>query len=341
MKITSKQFIYEIKNHSIDNIPKISLIFGDDLGLVKSLAKSLENKISNGDELALEHISANSIVDDPSILFDSVFAVSMFSSLKIIMIDDFIDLGQKVKKLNDTLIELLDMQDKLEDTYVIIPALGLDNASSLVKKYEKDSLAACVRCFVDSNFDIKKVALDFFAEKNKTLDTKALIFLQNSLGNDRLITLQELEKLDIYTLDKSEVSLQDCLDCIVSADSVNVFKFCDSVGLKDKNNAQKYLFMLNEEGYDYAMILSSLSRHLKRILIVKSAVEKNSSTALSEMTKLKPPVFFAKDEFAQQVDNFDLQTLENAVLNFVELQTKTRLNPQTAQTTIENFIFNL
>lgn len=341
MKINAKQFSFDIKNNDVENQPKISLIFGDDSGLVKSLANDLVKKTSAGDELAIERISANTIIDQPSALFDSAFAVSMFSNLKVILIDDFIDLGQKVRKLNETLVELLDMQGQLEETYIIIPALGVDNSSSLVKKYEKDSAAACVRCFVDSNFDLKKVILEHFADKQKSVDTKALIYLQNSLGNDRLITMQELEKLDLYTLNKAEITLQDCLDCIVSADSVNVFKFCDSIGLKDKNNAQKYLFILSEEGYDYAMVLSSVVRHLKRLLIVKSNSEKNNSPVNSEMSKLRPPVFFGKDEFAKQVDNFTLQELNSAVLGFMELQTKTRLNPQVAKSMIEEFIFNL
>tara|TARA_Y100001960_G_scaffold331436_1_gene428421 strand:+ start:4149 stop:5174 length:1026 start_codon:yes stop_codon:yes gene_type:complete len=341
MKITSKQFALDIKNNAIENQPKVSLIFGDDSGLVKSLANQLVQTVSGGDELAIERISASTIVDQPSALFDSAFAVSMFSSLKVIIIDDFIDMGQKVRKLNETLAELLDMQHQLDQTYIIIPALGIDNTSSLVKKYEKDQTAACVRCFVDSNFDLKKVILEYFADKNKSVDTKALIYLQNSLGNDRMITMQELDKLDIYTLDKAEISLQDCLDCIVSADSVNVFKFCDSIGLKDKNNAQKYLFILAEEGYDYAMVLSSVVRHLKRLLIVKSNSEKNGTPVNAEMGKLRPPVFFGKDDFVKQVDNFTLEELDKAVLGFMQLQTKTRLNPQVAKSMIEEFIFNL
>lgn len=341
MKITSKQFALDLKNNAIENIPKISLIYGDDLGLVKELSKRLIERSTSGDELALERISARSIADNPGILFDSAFAISMFSSLKVIIIDDYIDLGQKARKVNETFAEILDMQDRLQDVYLIIPALGLDATASLVKKYEKDRDVASVRCFVDSSFDLKKVIVDFFEDKNKSLDTKALIYLQNSLGNDRMITLQELEKLDLYAIDKTEISLQDTLDCIVSADSVNLFKFCDSVGLKDKNKAQKYLFLLVEEGHDYSMILSGVVRHLKRLLIVKSNSEKNSSTVMSEMGKLRPPVFFGKDDFAKQVDNFNLESLEEAVLNFSDFQVTTRLNPQTSSTMIEEFIFNL
>ncbi|HAG52927.1 MAG TPA: DNA polymerase III subunit delta [Alphaproteobacteria bacterium] len=341
MKIASKQFAQNIKTGSAEELPKVSLIFGDDSGLVKSLANQLVQRVSNGDELAVERISAHSIIDQPSALFDSAFAVSMFSDLKVIIIDDFIDLGQKIKKLNETLTELLDMQHQLDKTYIVIPALGIEASSSLVKKYEKDTDAGCVRCFVDSNFDLKKVIFEFFNEKHKSVDTKALIYLQNSLGNDRMITLQELDKLDLYTDGKTDISLQDCLDCIVSADSVNLYKFCDSIGLKDKNSAQKYLFLLTEEGYDYALVLISVVRHLKRLLIVKSASEKNSTPVTAEMGKLRPPVFFGKDEFSQQVDNFELNDLQQAVFGFMDLQVKTRLNPQTAKSMIEEFIFNL
>ena len=270
MKITSKQLAYNINNNS--ELAKVNLIHGDDLGLIKDLSKKLSNTLSKGDELAIEHISALKIVEDQSVLFDSLFAVSMFASLKIIIIDDFIDLGQKQRKLNDIIAGILDEIDRFEDTYLIIPALSLDASSAVVKKFEKDSLASSVRCFVDNNMDLKKVILDFFANKNKQIDTKALIYLQASLGNDRMITLQELEKLDVYTLNNTDILLQDCLDCIVSADSVNLFKFCDAVGLKDKNLAQKSLFLLEEEGHDINMISSGLARHLKRLLIVKKLI---------------------------------------------------------------------
>lgn len=341
MKITSKQFALDLKNNALESFSKLNLIYGDDSGLVKSLANQLTQRLSSGDELAIERVSAVALADNPSVLYDTAFAVSMFASVKVIIIDDYIDLGQKARKVNENLAELLDMQDQLDQTYIIIPAIGLDASASLVKKYEKDSGSISVRCFVDSNFDLKKVITEFFEEKNKKLDSKALMYLQSSLGNDRMITMQELDKLDLYTLDKSDISMQDCLDCIVSADSVNLFKFCDAVGLKDKNSAQKFLFLLVEEGNDYAMILSAVVRHLKRLLIVKSNAEKSGSTVMSEMSKLRPPVFFGKEEFARQVDNFTMQELEQSVLNFMQFQVDTRLNPEASKSMIEEFIFNL
>jgi DNA polymerase-3 subunit delta len=341
MKITSKQFALDLKNNALESFSKLNLIYGDDSGLVKSLANQLTQRLSNGDELAIERVSAVSLADNPSVLYDTAFAVSMFASVKVIIVDDYIDLGQKARKVNENLAELLDMQDQLDQTYIIIPAIGLDASASLVKKYEKDSGSTSVRCFVDSNFDLKKVITEFFEEKSKKLDSKALMYLQSSLGNDRMITMQELDKLDLYTLDKSDISMQDCLDCIVSADSVNLFKFCDAVGLKDKNSAQKFLFLLVEEGNDYAMILSAVVRHLKRLLIVKSNAEKSGSTVMSEMSKLRPPVFFGKEEFAKQVDNFTMQELEQSVLNFMQFQVDTRLNPEASKSMIEEFIFNL
>jgi DNA polymerase-3 subunit delta len=341
MKITSKQFALDLKNNALESFSKLNLIYGDDSGLVKSLANQLTQRLSSGDELAIERVSAVALADNPSVLYDTAFAVSMFASVKVIIIDDYIDLGQKARKVNENLAELLDMQDQLDQTYIIIPAIGLDATASLVKKYEKDSGSISVRCFVDSNFDLKKVITEFFEEKNKKLDSKALMYLQSSLGNDRMITMQELDKLDLYTLNKSDVSMQDCLDCIVSADSVNLFKFCDAVGLKDKNSAQKFLFLLVEEGNDYAMILSAVVRHLKRLLIVKSNAEKSGSTVMSEMSKLRPPVFFGKEEFAKQVDNFTMQELEQSVLNFMQFQVDTRLNPEASKSMIEEFIFNL
>lgn len=341
MKITSKQFALDLKNNALESFSKLNLIYGDDSGLVKSLANQLTQRLSSGDDLAIERVSAVTLADNPSVLYDTAFAISMFASVKVIIIDDYIDLGQKARKVNENLVELLDMQDQLDQTYIIIPAIGLDAAASLVKKYEKDSGSTSVRCFVDSNFDLKKVITEFFEEKNKKLDSKALMYLQSSLGNDRMITMQELDKLDLYTLDKSDISMQDCLDCIVSADSVNLFKFCDAVGLKDKNSAQKFLFLLVEEGNDYAMILSAVVRHLKRLLIVKSNAEKSGSTVMSEMSKLRPPVFFGKEEFARQVDNFTMQELEQSVLNFMQFQVDTRLNPEASKSMIEEFIFNL
>lgn len=341
MKIASKQFAQNIKSYAPENLPKLSLIFGDDAGLVKSLAKDFVNAVTNGDELAIEHISAHTIIEQPSALFDSAFAVSMFASLKVIIIDDYVDLGVKVKKLNESLAECLDIQDQLDQTFIVIPALGIEASSSIVKKYEKDEAAGCVRCFVDSNFDLKKVISEYFVQKNKDIDSRALMYLQNSLGNDRMVTMQEIDKLDIYTEGKEKISLQDCLDCIVSADSVNVFKLCDSIGLKDKNQAQKYLFLLLEEGVDHAMILVTVARHLKRLLIVKSNAEKNGTPVTAEMGKLRPPVFFGKEDFTKQVDNFTLKELETAVFDFTNLQTRTRLEPNLASSMIEDFIFNL
>lgn len=341
MKITNKQFEQFLKQGKKENFAKVTLFHGDDSGLARNFAKRLVDILIDGDEMAVDKISALSMIEDPGILYDVALSVGMFSSLKVIVIEDFVNLGQKQRKITDILTEFLDQQDNLQDTYVVIPTVGVENTTSLVKKFDKDSNACSVRCFVDSNFDLKKVIQDFCTEKNKNIDPKALMFLQSSLGNDRMITLQELEKLDLYTLDKSSISIQDCLDCIVSADSVNIFKFCDAIGDGDKNSAQKYLLMLLEEGIDYNAILSAIYRHLKRLLTVKSASENNGTPISAELKNLRPPVFFGKENFIKQAEKQNIKTLESSVFNFAKIQKETRLNPDIAKSIVEEFIFNI
>lgn len=339
MKVTSKQFEQNLKAAKKESFAKITLLHGDDVGLARDLAKRLASLLTNGDDLALEKVSALNILEDASALYDAALSVSMFASLKVIIIEDFVNLGQKQASLTKVLSEFLSQYDNLEDTFIIIPTVGLDSTSALVKNFEKHASAMSIRCFVDSNFDLKKVVLEFFAEKNKKIDPKAVMFLQSSLGNDRMITLQELEKLDLYTINKEVISMQDCLDCIVSADSVNLFKLCDAIGLSDANNVQKYLLMLKEEGIDFNTILSVVLRHLKRLLTVKSLSEQNSSPISAELKNLKPPVFFGKDIFIKQAEDQSLHSLQNMVFEFLKLQTQVRFNPKIAQSLMEKFIF--
>lgn len=340
MKWDKRQYQAALKG---DKTPPFICIYGEDSGVVRSAADKLAQSLCPdlNDPFLSDKLSLEDILEDPSTLLDAAGTMSLMGGTKLIRLSGVNAecTAPQLKKVQAAIESLL--ESPLDASVVLMTAAGLDNKASLIKSLEKSAQAACLRLYPDTAKDIAAVIQEIATSYNKSLAVDALLFLQENLGADRGITESEINKLCLYVGDKKEITLEDVLAVVAAAPSANLFKLCDAVGLRQKQDVDKYLELLEQEGTDMVMLQAQLLRHLKRLLIVKEkmALGLSSDQALKSLT---PPVMaFAQHQFMKQVNSHSLPRLKKTVEVFYKMQLESRQGQLPPELVIKRSILSL
>lgn len=341
MKWNTKQLDSFLKQ-SKGSIPPLLCIYGEDVGLTKDYATKIAEHICEdiNDPFLVDRFRVEDVVENPQCLLEAVQTVSLGAGHKLIYLQGVskdLPIGSK-NVLNKAIQHVL---EGLTDTSTLVFAAGgYDAKLALIKSIEKHKTATAVRCYQDSDYNLQQLLQSAFSAENKTIQPDALAFLVNNLGNDRAVSLGEIEKILIYTLNKNQITLQDCLDSLSAAPSVNAFKLCDAIGLRQKENVLNYLHFLKEEGEDASMILAIVIRHMRRLLQAQQMQEQGISMDKAMMS-LKPPVFYGKQEFSAQVKGYPTKRLKSALEKLLKLQHQSREGNVNPETLVERGLLSL
>lgn len=324
MKWTAKQLESTLKQTKPSWVGLVC-VYGEDAGLAKDLAKQVAVSIAPdmNDPFAVDRIRVEDLLENPTALNDSLTTISFGFGEKLVYLEGVSkDLpAQAVQKVTTAIADALTVLTK--GVTLVFAAPGFEPKQAFIKNIEKHAEAIAVRCYVDNSQGIRGVVSDFFNKKNMNISSEALSFLTDNLGNDRAVTTSELEKLAIYIGDEDKVTIEDCLASISAAPSVNAFKLCDAIGLRDRQKADEYLSYLKEEGQDASMVLALVIRHMRRLLQAKEMVGQGEN-ADRAMMSLKPPVFFGKREFTQQMNTYPVKRLRGSLERLCDLQLASR-----------------
>ena len=132
---------------------------------------------------------------------------------------------------------------------------------------------------------------------------KALIIYLKKLGNDKLLTLQEIKKLSIYGNGKN-VSYNDVLISIGDSSLITINKISDS--LFNSNKAPYFFDKVIDAGYNNIVVIRSLLNHFHFLLNYKINHSKDTS-------KLRNYVHFSRYAFIEK----QLHLLNIKKINFI------------------------
>lgn len=330
MKWNTKQ-LDGFLNQPAVNQPLFVCIYGDDSGLTTEYAQKVAEHVCEdiNDPFLVNRFRVEDVVDNPTCLLEAVQTISFAAGHKLVYLQGVSkDLPANVKdKVNNAIVNVLD--NLTEGTTFVFAASGYDAKLALIKQIEKHSDAVAVRCFQDNDISIKQLLQKRLADEGKTMQPDAMAFMLSNLGNDRAITQSEIDKLFVYTLHEDKITIQHCLETLSAAPSVNAFKLCDAIGLRQKEQVETFLHHLKEEGQDSTMILAMVIRHIRRLLQAQ-LMQSNGMSLDQAMMSLKPPVFYGKQEFGAQVRSYPKKRLETALDRLYTLQHQSRaggINP--------------
>ena len=204
------------------------LIYGPDKGFVKDRASKIIERLNVNSVKEVKKLSQTDL--DNNTLYDLIFQKSIFSDKSIINID--LDYISPVKFDVDFFVNGITG----DPNYLLLEAGNLSKNEKLVKYFSKNEALACVPCYHDTENTINQT-INYYSKKlNLLLDKESIDYLSKRLGNDKLLTIQELKKLAIYG-DGNPVSYNDVLVSIGDSSLITINKICDH--LFNSNQAPK------------------------------------------------------------------------------------------------------
>ena len=168
------------------------LVFGADAGLVAERARTILARAVDDpkDAFQLVRLDGDEVASDPLRLADEANAIPMFGGRKAI------GLEATAKSLIPALEPLIRLPPR--DCVVVIEAGALKRDHLLRKLCEKERGAAAIECHADGPREIAQLIDSELAAADLSIEPDAKELLVSLLGQDRLTTRSELDKLATY-----------------------------------------------------------------------------------------------------------------------------------------------
>jgi DNA polymerase III subunit delta len=185
------------------------LVFGTDAGLAAERARKIISRAVDDpkDPFQLVRITGDELAADPLRLTDEANTVPLFGGRRAIAIEA---LGKSFTAAIEPVLAT-----PLRDCIIVITAGALKKDAPLRMLCERGKNAAAIQCYPDSAKDIAQLIEAGVSGSGLTIAEDAKAFLVSQLGQDRLSTRAELEKLMLFAHGAGEIRL-DHVEAIVS-----------------------------------------------------------------------------------------------------------------------------
>ena len=310
------------------------LVFGPNEGLVKDQIEKIINNFLVKDSYEKINFNGRDLDNDPLALDNVIKTVSMFYNCKIVVVDS-------IKDKHLSIIEDI-VSSAPQQVTLILRNENLGKSSKIRKLFENGDNCFSLACYEDDSRSIMKT-IDEFMKKNKLLlDRDVKNYLLQSLSNDRMISKQELEKIEIFFKNTDrKIKLEDIKSLLNDTSSQNLNKMNENVMFGHTPKSSKIINKLLTEGTSPISLIRSLINYLLRIQQTKIEMKKGNNFEQS-IKALRPPVFWKeKDNFQKHCLKWPLQEIEANLSKLVETEISCKLNSKLANLNCEKSILLL
>lgn len=283
------------------------LLFGPDQGLISETAGRLVAAVAGkpANPFLLTEISAAQLKTDPAAVADEMMSLPMMGDRKVI----------HIRQATDAAAAMLDeaLQADGAVNLLVVEAGELPPRSKLRKAFEAAASGAAVGCYGDDRGDLEAVIREVMTAHGVTIEPDAVAELLGRIGNDRMVSRGEIEKLALYAGDGGQVTAADVLHLIgdSAAMSVDEVVFGAADGLTAE--ADQALARALGDGVSAVQVLRAFQRHFQRLHAVGGEVAKGAGLDQA-LGRLRPPMFFKyKSRFQRQCRIWSLDRLTDAM----------------------------
>jgi DNA polymerase-3 subunit delta len=190
------------------------LLHGADAGLVRESALRLVGRRVDDrhDPFQFVELSGDAVAADPLTLIDEANTAPLFGGRRALLVE------AGAKSCVDA-IEML-LRAPPVDCSVIVTAGALRKDAPLRKLVEGSKLGAALDCAPDSDADVAALIEKGLAEAALAIAPEARALLQAALGEDRLMSRAELQKLVLYMDGRGRIEAADVAEIVAHASSI-------------------------------------------------------------------------------------------------------------------------
>lgn len=320
-----------VKNHEAERFLArpashifLYLVFGTDTGLVaervrKILARAVDDP---KDPFQLVRIEGDELAADPLRLADEANTVPLFGGRRAIAI------SAQAKAFTTALEPVLGAPPR--DCTIVIEAGMLKKDAPLRVLCERNKNAAAIQCYPDSSKDIAQLIEAEVAEAGLTIAPDAKAFLVSQLGQDRLSTRSELEKLVLFARGADEIRIEDVEAIVSDASSLILDKAVNAAFEGDVPALDAGLRHVLATASDYHLLLATALRHAMDLHRARreAADPPKSHEGTHERAGFARGGYTQKEAFERHLRAWTRANLARMITILAETIAKTRREPK-------------
>ena len=322
-----------VKSYEIQKKPSnfikynLFLLYGENNGLKKDIKESIKIAV-NHQNTHIEFLSLyeNDIINDEENFYNSIYSGSLFSSKKIITINNGTD--KIIKQIKDNVEKLSG------DVFLIIFSGVLEKKSKLRNLFETNVKTLCIPCYLDSDKDLEFIAKTELKKNNIALSRELINLLIGKSNNDRNNLRNEIGKIAAFALNKKNLEIDEIKSIInfsgeYKSDSFINECLCGNILQYKKILSELYLDTVNQ-----ISLLRILSNKIRRLLNMKEK-EEDYNNLDGLLNASKPPIFWKeKSMVKKQLTIWTSNNLKKTIHEINDIELLCKKNPQ-----ISNIIF--
>ena len=315
---------YEVQKN-LTNIlkSKMILLYGENYGLKKEIAESIiiHEKQKNND-VEIGSYYENDITDNENMFYETIYSGSLFSSKKIITINNCSD--KIIKQIEDII------KKNPENLFIIFQSDILEKKSKLRSLFETNSDCSCVPCYPDTNRDLENIIIKNFKDNKIAISKETTNLLIEKSNNDRGNLKNEIEKIKSYSMGKKQINIEEVKTLINFSGE---YKSDALVNECLSGNILGYKKILNEiyaNAINQIFILRILNNKIDKLLKMKE-VEKKYKDIDSLINLVKPAIFWKdKPVVKKQLKIWKIEDLRKIINKLNDTELLCKKNPKSS-----------
>jgi DNA polymerase III subunit delta len=271
------------------------LLYGPDAGLVRERADILARTVCAdlADPFRVADLNGAALAADPARLADEAAQLSLVGGRRVV----------RVRAAADGLARLFTgfFADGRGEALVVAEAAELSSNSALRRTFEGSPRGAAIGCYPDAPRDRAAVIRESLTAHRVSASRDATQYLVDHLGEDRLVTRSELEKLALYVGDGGRVELEDAVLSVGDSAGLELDDAIMAAAEGDAARLERVLDRVFQEGESPVTVVRAMLRHLHRLHAMGASLVAGASVD-DLMGAARPPIFFKlQDGFRRQL----------------------------------------
>jgi DNA polymerase-3 subunit delta len=271
------------------------LFYGPDAGLVRERADHLARTVCAdlADPFRVADLNGAALAADPARLADESAQLSLIGGRRVV----------RVRAASDSLARLFAgyLAETPGEALVVAEAAELSSGSALRRAFDGSPHGTAIGCYPDAPRDRAAVIRESLAAHRVSASRDATQYLVDHLGEDRLVTRSELDKLALYIGDGGRVELEDAVLSVGDSAGLDLDDAIMAAAEGDTTRLERVLDRVFQEGESPVTIVRAMLRHLHRLHAMAASVSAGANVD-EVMRAARPPIFFKlQDGFRRQL----------------------------------------
>ena len=322
-----------IKSFEIDKIKltknNLILLYGSNQGHKNQIIHELFVKVFNGQ---ISRLDESEILNNYEEFISSLINKSLFEDHKLIIISRT---SEKIIKLVNEILER-----NVENVKIILNSDNLEKKSKLRALFEKEKNLTCIPFYEDNEKNLSSLAQTFFRNKKIKVSQEIINVLVGRSRGDRANLFNELNKIEILSITKKNIDLDDVLKLTNLSENYSVFELVENYLAKNKRQVSKILNENNFANDECILILRTILNRSKRLLKLKESENETGNIDLT-ISSFKPPIFWKeKDLVKKQIQSWSRNEVKKIIYRVNDLEILIKKNSNNSLNFVSDFVSN-